>query len=220
MFAATSAVGRLGNNLLRSFRSSFDQDPFVIDLCLFWPSRLLSCLSLRIQTVPEKIVVLCITAIKHFSQRCQKSGRETFSRHPSSSMYVTQGPWQVRNALRGKHDPHIRYLLRGQGHGSPFATWLSVPGHGTTPGLRPGTEGPAWVEHSDILKALRGGRLEPRVRRVAPPNSFDGAVSIGLAHPGPHRQTSLPVPPLLVCACSWIGSAGEGIARLRPDGLS
>ena len=32
--AATSAVGRFGNNLLRSFRSSFDHDPFVIDLSL------------------------------------------------------------------------------------------------------------------------------------------------------------------------------------------
>lgn len=30
--AATSAVGRLGNNLLSSFRSSFDQDPFVMSL--------------------------------------------------------------------------------------------------------------------------------------------------------------------------------------------
>ena len=32
-------------------------------------------------------------------------------------------------------------------------------------------------------------------RRVALPNSFDGAVSIGLVHSKPHGQTSLPVPP-------------------------
>jgi hypothetical protein len=36
----------LGNNLLSSFRSSFDQDPFVIDLSLLAISNPFSCLSL------------------------------------------------------------------------------------------------------------------------------------------------------------------------------
>jgi len=37
--------------------------------------------------------------------------------------------------------------------------------------------------------------VEPPVRRVAPPNSFDGAHSTELAQSRPHGQTSLPVPP-------------------------
>ena len=70
--AATSAVGRFGNNLLRSFRSSLDHDPFVIDLSLLAISNPFSCLSLRTQLILKKIVVPCTTAIKHFSQRVSK----------------------------------------------------------------------------------------------------------------------------------------------------
>ena len=50
----------------------------------------------------------------------------------------------------------------------------------------------AWSEidipHADSLESL--------VCRVAPPNSFDGADSIGHDYPRPHGQTSLPVPPM------------------------
>ncbi len=37
--------------------------------------------------------------------------------------------------------------------------------------------------------------MDPPVRRVAPPNSFDGADSMLPDYSRPHGQTSLPVPP-------------------------
>ena len=44
-------------------------------------------------------------------------------------------------------------------------------------------------------QAHRAFGAEPPVRRVAPPNLFDGAPPTGLAQSRPHGQTSLPVPP-------------------------
>jgi hypothetical protein len=51
-------------------------------------------------------------------------------------------------------------------------------------------------------QALRWVRVQPSLlaRCVAPPNLFDGAVSIGLAPAKGHGQTSLPVPPAIACS--------------------
>jgi spermidine synthase len=45
------------------------------------------------------------------------------------------------------------------------------------------------------IRARFGGRLKSVMRRVAPPNSFDGVPSAESEYPRPHGQTSLPVPP-------------------------
>lgn len=135
--AATSAVGRLGNNRLSSFRSFLDQDPFIICLSFLAISSPFSCLSLPLDLSPIKIVVLGTSAIKHFSDRVQKirhghcdrtlrgradmvtliyaSQRDGRAAGSTSSQDVWRVPTLSAKALRGVTQ---RAILVLQAHGS------------------------------------------------------------------------------------------------------